>query len=186
MINSYGLTETTIDSTFFEGTPVNLDADRSAVPIGRPIPGTRSHILDERYEPAPIGVVGELYIGGSGGARGYADDPRQTAERYVPDPYGEPGSRLYATGDRARWQQGGVLELVGRKDRQVKVHGFRVELAEIEAAIGSYPGVREAAVISRMDGVEGTRLIACVVGDRDQSLCAARSDDSSAIGFLVP
>ncbi len=91
-------------------------------------------------------MVGELYIGGSGVARGYVANPRQTAERFVPDPHGGPGSRMYATGDRARWRDGGVLELLGRRDGQVKVRGFRVELAEVEAAIGSWPGVREAAV----------------------------------------
>ena len=102
-------------------------------------------------------------------ARGYVGSPRQTAERFVPDPHGEPGSRMYATGDRARWRDGGVLELLGRRDGQVKVRGFRVELAEVEAAIGSCPGVREAAVVAQEDGADGQRLIACIVGEDGQS-----------------
>ena len=139
MVNSYGLTEATIDSTYFGGLPEDLEGEDGPVPIGRPLPGTRAYVLDWRGEPVPVGVVGELYIGGSGVARGYVADPRQTAERFVPDPHGEPGSRMYATGDRARWRDGGVLELLGRSDGQVKVRGFRVELAEVEAAIGSWP-----------------------------------------------
>ncbi len=157
------MTETTIDSTYFEGPLHGLRKDGS-VPIGRPFPATRTYLLDGRGEPVPTGVVGELYVGGPGVARGYVDRPGQTAERFVPDPNGEPGSRMYATGDRARWREGGVLELVGRRDDQVKVRGFRVELAEVEAAIGSCPGVRETAVISQEDGAGGQRLIGCVVG----------------------
>ena len=139
-----------------------------------------------------MGVVGDLYIGGSGVARGYVADPRQTAERFVPDPYGGPGSRMYATGDRARWREGGVLELLGRRDGQVKVRGFRVELTEVEAAIGSWPGVREAAVIAQEDGADGQRLIACIVAEKgrhpprrlDQTLPprqASAADDPFAI-----
>ena len=135
VVNSYGLTEATIDSTYFGGLPNDLEAADGPVPIGRPLLGTRTYILDGGGEPVPVGVVGELYIGGSGVARGYVGDPRQTAERFVPDPHGGPGSRMYATGDRARWRPGGTIELLGRRDAQVKVRGFRVELAEVEAAI---------------------------------------------------
>ena len=105
VVNSYGLTEATIDSTYFGGPPEDLEAEDGPVPIGRPFPGTRTYVLDGRGEPVPVGVVGELYIGGSGVARGYVADPRQTAERFVPDPHGGPGSRMYATGDRARWRR---------------------------------------------------------------------------------
>ena len=127
------------------------------------------YVLDGRGEPVPKGLIGELYIGGSGVARGYVADPRQTAERFMPDPYGAPGSRMYATGDLARWREGGVLELLGRRDGQVKIRGFRVELAEVEKALCSCPGVIEAAVVAREDGVDGQKLIACIVKDGAQT-----------------
>ena len=133
--------------------------------------------------PVPPGVVGELYIGGPGVARGYVGDPRQTAERFLPDPHGRPGSRMYATGDRARWRDGGVLELLGRGDGQVKIRGVRVELAEVEAALGSCPGVREAAVVCREDGADGPRLIAWIVAEDGRPSRSTRSAASSAIGF---
>ena len=170
VVNSYGLTEATIDSTYFGGPPEDLDCEDGPVPIGRPFPGARTYLLDGRGEPVPVGVVGEMYIGGLGVARGYIGDPRQTAERFVPDPHGERGSRMYATGDRARWRDGGVLELLGRRDGQVKVRGFRVELAEVEAAIGSWPGVCEVAVISAENGADGQRLIAWIVGKQGSTL----------------
>ncbi len=168
VLNSYGLTETVIDSSYFEGPLVNSRED-GPVPIGRPLPGVRAYVLDGRGEQVPTGVAGELFIGGPGVARGYIDNPGQTAVRFLPDPHGGPGSRMYATGDRARWREGGVLELLGRRDGQVKVRGFRVEVAEVEAAIGSCPGVREAAVIAREDGADGHRLIAYLVGEGDQT-----------------
>ena len=139
VVNSYGLTEATIDSTYFGGPQERSRGETARCPIGRPFPGTRAYVLDGRGEPVPVGVVGELYIGGSGVARGYVADPGQTAERFGPDPHGEPGSRMYATGDRARWRDGGVLELLGRRDGQVKVRGFRVELAEVEAVLARHP-----------------------------------------------
>ena len=168
VVNSYGLTETTIDSTYFGGPPEYSEGD-GPVPIGRPMTGTRVYLLDRWGELVAKGLIGELYIGGSGVARGYLADPRQTAERFMPDPYGAPGSRIYATGDLARWREGGVLELLGRRDGQVKVRGFRVELAEVENALCSCPGVIEAAVVAREDGVDGQRLIACIVGDGAQT-----------------
>ncbi len=169
VVNSYGLTETTIDNTYFNGPPAGSEGD-GPVPIGRPMRGTRAYVLDGRGELVPKGLIGELYIGGSGVARGYVADPRQTAERFMPDPHGAPGSRMYATGDLARWCEGGVLELLGRRDGQVKVRGFRVELAEVEAVIGSYRGVIEAAIVAQEDGVDGQRLIACIVADAEQTL----------------
>ena len=163
VVNSYGLTEATIDSTYFGGPPGDREGEDGPVPIGRPLPGTRTYVLDGRGEPVPADVVGELYIGGSGVARGYVADPRQTAERFVPDPHGGPGSRMYATGDRARWREGGVLELLGRRDGQVKVRGFRVELAEVEAALRRHPGVGESVVEARKDTTGNQRLVAYVV-----------------------
>ena len=162
VVNSYGLTETTIDSTCFAGPTEDLLRD-GQIPIGRPLPGTRAYVLDGRGEPVPVGVVGELYIGGPGVARGYVSNPRQTAERFVPDPHGGPGARMYATGDRARWREGGVLELMGRRDGQVKVRGFRVELAEIESVLARHPGVSGAVVAVHEDHLGEKRLGAFVV-----------------------
>jgi non-ribosomal peptide synthetase component F/aryl carrier-like protein len=162
VVNSYGLTEATIDSTYFGEPPEDLEGEDAQVPIGRPFPGTRAYVLDERREPVPVGVAGELYIGGPGVARGYVSNPRQTAERFVPDPHGEPGSRMYATGDRARWREGGVLELLGRRDAQVKVRGFRVELGEVEAVLARHPNV-SAAVVVVVDAVGEKQLAAYVV-----------------------
>jgi len=162
VVNSYGLTEATIDSTYFGGAPEELEGEDSPVPIGRPLPGTRTYVLDERREPVPVGMVGELYIGGSGVARAYVSNPRQTAEQFVPDPHDGPGSRMYATGDRARWREGGVLELLGRRDGQVKVRGFRVEVGEVEAVLARYPGVSEAVVVV-VDSVGDRRLVAYLV-----------------------
>jgi amino acid adenylation domain-containing protein len=173
VVNSYGLTEATIDSTWFGGPLEDLKRD-GLVAIGRPFPGTRTYVLDWRGEPVPAGVVGELFIGGPGVARGYVNDPRQTAARFGPDPHGEPGSRIYGTGDLARWRDGGVLELVGRRDGQVKLRGFRVELAEVEAVLARHPNVGEAAV-TLMDDADGEkRLAAYVVPASDPS--PARSD----------
>jgi amino acid adenylation domain-containing protein len=163
VVNSYGLTETTIDSTYFAGTSKDSEGEDGPVPIGRPYPGTRAYVLDGHGEPVPVGVVGELYIGGLGVARGYVADPRQTARRYVPDPHGGPGSRMYATGDRARWREGGVLELLGRRDGQVKVRGFRVELAEVQNVLARHPGVSQAAVVALADNAREKRLAAYVV-----------------------
>jgi amino acid adenylation domain-containing protein len=169
VINSYGLTEATIDSTYFEGPPEG-SIDNGPVPIGRPLVGTRIYVLDSRCEPVPVGSVGEVCVSGPGVARGYIDNPALTAERFIPDPDGEPGSRMYATGDRARWREGGALELLGRQDGQVQVRGFRVELAEVEAAITACAGVREVAVIAREDTAGDQRLIGCIVGEDGQNV----------------
>ena len=162
VLNSYGLTETTIDSTSFEDDLEDVNRDRP-VPIGRPMPGTRVYVLDDRLAPVPVGVPGELYIGGPGVARGYAGDAMRTAHRFVADPHGGPGARMYATGDRARWRADGTIELLGRRDGQVKVRGFRVEPAEVESALARHPGVRAAAVVARADAQGETRLAAYVV-----------------------
>jgi amino acid adenylation domain-containing protein len=166
VVNSYGLSEATIDSTYFGGQQEQLFGV-GAVPIGRPFPGTRTYVLDGRGEPVPAGAVGELFVGGPGVARGYVNNPGQTAERFVPDPHGAPGSRIYATGDRARWRDGGVLELLGRRDGQVKVRGFRVELAEVEAALSRHPNVRAVAVTVYEDGGGEKRLAAYFVPASD-------------------
>ncbi|MFI1179868.1 amino acid adenylation domain-containing protein [Streptomyces sp. NPDC020799] len=144
LVNNYGLTETTVVAT--SGTV----APHEALPgIGQPIAGTEAHILDAELRPVPVGVPGELYLGGAGLARGYLGQPALTADRFVPHPYGRtPGARLYRTGDLVRRRTDGSLDFLGRDDDQVKVRGIRVEPAEIENALRAHPGVREAVVVA--------------------------------------
>jgi amino acid adenylation domain-containing protein len=159
IVHVYGPTEVT---TFATAHPVSppLDPDAATIPIGRPIRETRALILDERLRLAPIGAVGELYLGGEGLARGYLGRPDLTAERFLPDPFGPPGARLYRTGDLARWHGDGIVEFVGRADDQVKLRGFRIELGEVEAALARHPAVRGCAVALREDVPGVKRLVA--------------------------
>ncbi|EIE98985.1 non-ribosomal peptide synthetase [Saccharomonospora glauca] len=172
----YGQTETTIAATTYSAGERDLltEASETALPIGRPVPGTRIHVLDEHLEPVPVGVPGEIYLGGIRLARGFWRQPRQTADRFVPDPHGdEPGERLYRTGDRGRYRADGTLEFLGRVDSQVKIRGFRVELGEIEAVLTRHPAVRmaAAAVHTMPDG--GRRLVGYVVPEPDTPAPAA-------------
>ncbi|HEV2735592.1 MAG TPA: condensation domain-containing protein, partial [Longimicrobiaceae bacterium] len=157
-MNHYGPTETTVGALAYR-VPARLEEHAATVPLGRPLPGARAYVLDGRMQPLPVGVPGELYVGGGGVARGYLRRPDLTAERFVPDPFGPPGTRAYRTGDRVRWLASGELEFLGRVDRQVKIRGFRVEPGEVEAVLAQHPSVQEAAVESR----EGA-LVAYVVG----------------------
>ncbi len=158
-LNFYGPTEVTIGSSCLLNPERSADGPLTA-PIGRPIDNLRLYVLDRALRPVPVGVPGELYVGGVGVARGYLNRPGLTAERFLPDPFGpEPGGRLYRTGDRVRYLPDGNLEFLGRVDRQVKLRGFRIELAEIEAVLGQHPGVGETAVLLRQEaGTE--RLVA--------------------------
>ncbi|MEO6809941.1 MAG: amino acid adenylation domain-containing protein [Isosphaeraceae bacterium] len=163
IVNSYGVTEATIDSTYFEGDLSDQPPGRP-VPIGRPFARTQVYVLDRKFHPVPAGVPGELCIGGLGLARGYHRNPSLTAERFIPDPFGgEPGARLYRTGDLARWRLDGQLELLGRIDHQVKIRGFRIELGEIESTLRRHPNVRDVVVNARDDGNGGKALTAYVV-----------------------
>ncbi|HST59426.1 MAG TPA: amino acid adenylation domain-containing protein, partial [Longimicrobium sp.] len=166
----YGPTENTTYSTFHDLSPA--DWARASLPIGRPIAGTRAYVLEASLTPAPVGVRGELYVGGEGLAWGYLRRPALTAEKFVPDPFGAPGSRLYRTGDRARWLPDGALEFLGRADRQVKIRGFRIEPDEVEAVAGTHPGVREAVIAVRGEGAD-KRLVAYVVPVDGTALTAA-------------
>ncbi|HEU4557555.1 MAG TPA: amino acid adenylation domain-containing protein, partial [Longimicrobium sp.] len=161
LVNMYGITETTVHVTW---RPLGREDvfGGSASPIGRAIPDLRLYVLDPARRPVPIGVPGELYVGGAGVARGYLNRPELTAERFVDDPFA-PG-RLYRTGDRVRWMADGTLEYLGRLDEQVKIRGFRIELGEIEAVLRQAPGVRDCAVVVRDDETGDRRLVAYVVG----------------------
>lgn len=163
--NTYGLTETAIENTFYEVGPA-LAEDLRSLPIGGIFPGQYAYLLDSGMHPVADGEVGELYIGGPCVARGYLNRARMTAERFLPDPFrGEPGARMYRTGDLARRLPGGDLEYLGRNDFQVKIRGLRVELGEIEAVLAAQPGVREAVAMVREDSPGQPRLVGYYLAD---------------------
>jgi amino acid adenylation domain-containing protein len=156
--NVYGPTETTIWSTVGR-----VEKDALPVSIGRPVANTQVYILDDAGKPVPTGVAGELYIGGAGLARGYWNQPELTKQRFIDDPFGAPGSRLYRTGDEARFREDGNIECLGRKDDQVKIRGYRIELGEIETTLRQNPAVKDSAVIARDTENGESQLVAFVV-----------------------
>ncbi|WP_426135211.1 amino acid adenylation domain-containing protein [Pseudomonas sp. PWP3-1b2] len=154
LLNGYGPTEATTFSTTFEITT----AGEGAIPIGRPISNAQAYVLDARQQPVPLGVVGELYIGGAGVAKGYLNQPQLSAEKFIPNPFGD--GQLYRSGDLASWQADGTLLYQGRNDLQVKIRGFRIEPGEIETCLAAFPGVKDAVVLAREDEPGDKRLVA--------------------------
>ena len=189
VINAYGPTEATVCATMHDCTPGG-----NARVIGGPLPNASVYVLDEQSRPAPIGVVGEIYIGGAGVACGYWNRPELTAERFVRDPFAAAGARMYKTGDLGRWLDDGTIEFLGRNDFQVKIRGFRIELGEIEAQLLAYPGVREAVVLAREDRAAtgesraaDKRLIAYLVADVGLDNAAIRSQLAQTLpDYMVP
>jgi amino acid adenylation domain-containing protein len=188
VVNMYGITETTVHVTCRPLSAKDLSAGSV---IGAPIPDLQIYILDDRLQPVPIGSPGEMYVGGAGVARGYLNRPELTAQRFMPDPFnGEPGGRLYKTGDRARWLANGDIEYLGRTDDQVKIRGHRIEPGEIESVLGRHPTVRECVVLAREDSSADKRLVAYVVAEPDKaSAGAAELRDflkTELPGYMIP
>jgi amino acid adenylation domain-containing protein len=172
LVNAYGASECSDDVTLHCMTQAPMPG--AVVPIGRPLPNTRVHVLDTQSHLVPIGVVGELCVGGAGVGRGYIDDPRRTDERFIRDPFSsDPSARLYRTGDLGRWRADGTLECLGRIDRQVKIRGYRIELKEIEQALRDHPMVRVAIVEPRRETGGETRLIAHISAAPGSTLTAS-------------
>lgn len=165
IINIYGPTEATINTTLYE---CKLKETNSTIPIGKPLMNYKVLILNEHQNLVPIGVPGEIYISGVGLARGYVNNPELTAEKFIINPF-MPCERMYRTGDLARWLTDGNIEFLGRVDQQVKIHGIRIELGEVEAALGQHPAVRETVVVAREDIPNSKRLVAYVVPNQEQT-----------------
>ncbi|UCZ86315.1 amino acid adenylation domain-containing protein [Pseudomonas sp. L5B5] len=189
LVNMYGITETTVHVTY---RPLQAaDAQRvGSSPIGRRIPDLQLYVLDARRQPLPTGVVGELYVGGAGVARGYLNREELTAERFIADPFSQQaGARLYKTGDLARWLDDGSLEYLGRNDDQVKIRGFRIELGEVEARLAACDGVREAVVVAREDVPGDKRLVAYVIARPDAEPSATQLREQlrhSLADYMLP
>src|SRR5581483_5152725 len=168
LVNMYGITETTVHVTY---RPLSLNDTNGGSVIGRPIPDLQLYILDQHRQPVPIGVPGEMYVGGAGVARGYLNRPELTRERFIPDPFSSrPGARLYKTGDLARFLVNGDVEYLGRIDHQVKIRGFRIELGEIESVLASHPAVRHSVVMAREDEPGNKQLVDYIVPDKQAKI----------------
>ncbi|AOX00331.1 hypothetical protein BJP34_13485 [Moorena producens PAL-8-15-08-1] len=186
LLNAYGPTEATITTTTFDiAGALNTDSSMPRVPIGRPLPNRTIYILDSNGNPTPIGIPGELHIGGIGLARGYLNRPELTVEKFIPNPFGE--GRLYKTGDLARYRRDGNIEFLGRIDHQVKIRGFRIELGEIESVLSGHQQVQECVVIPREDTPGNKRLVAYVVGDDDLDIKALKEYARQQLpDYMVP
>jgi len=182
-LNAYGPTEATVYATF-----ARLQGEMARVPLGVPLRGTRVHVVDPAFNEAAIGVPGEIWVGGAGVARGYRGRPGMTADRFMPDPFSaRPGGRLYRTGDLGRWNADGTLDYLGRIDHQVKVRGFRVEPGEVEAALATLPGVRDAVVVLRDAPAGERRLVGYVASPEELSAVEMRASLRRVLpAHLVP
>jgi acyl-CoA synthetase (AMP-forming)/AMP-acid ligase II len=188
VINGYGPTENTT-FTCCHAMRAGVSVPDS-IPIGRPISNTRVYILDEQMCPLQPGEAGELYAAGDGVARGYLNNPEATAEKFIPDPFhGAAGGRMYRTGDLARWCEDGTVEFLGRIDNQVKINGYRIEPAEIEAAMRSHRDVKDVCVVAHADGNGPKRLVAYYVSSTEACLSVGELRESLASKlpqFMVP
>ena len=188
-MNIYGVTEATINSSFLDLTGRDL-REAAAIPLGRAVPNVQLYVLDENYEPLPIGAIGEVFIGGHGVSRGYVGRPSLTAERFIPSPFRKT-ERLYRTGDLGRGLSDGAVDFSGRNDFQVKIRGFRVELGEIEKTIADSDGVCEVVVLAREGADNDRQLVAYYVTERgggDENLAEKlrRDASKSLLDHMVP
>lgn len=184
--NHYGPTEISVAAMAYVVPEILPEGRGRVVPLGRPLGGVQAHVLDANGRPTPVGVPGELHIGGVGVTRGYLGRPDLTAERFVPDPFGAPGGRLYRTGDRARLTSDGELEFLGRLDHQVKIRGYRIETGEIEAVLTSVEAIREARVVVREDVPGDRRLVAYLVLDVGAEADPAIADGRAHLKTALP
>ncbi len=184
LINMYGITETTVHVTYKEITEMEIGQARSN--IGFPIPTLRIYILDANWQCVPIGVAGEMYVAGEGLARGYLNRPELTADRFVDNPF-EPGSKMYKTGDLAKWLGDGNIEYLGRIDHQVKIRGYRIELGEVESQVTKLASVREAIVLAREESSGEKLLCAYFVADRQWTVSELRNELSQELpAYMIP
>ncbi|NET12210.1 MAG: amino acid adenylation domain-containing protein, partial [Okeania sp. SIO1H6] len=186
LINEYGPTETVVGCCVYQVKPE--DSLKEVIPIGCPIANTQLYILDQHQQPVPLGVPGELHIGGAGLARGYLNRPELTAAKFIPNPFDNNNSKLYKTGDLARYLSDGTIEYLGRIDNQIKIRGFRIELGEIESVLSSHPQVQQTVVVCREDTPENKQLVAYIVGvEGTQEITELRSYLVSKLPeYMVP
>jgi nonribosomal peptide synthetase DhbF len=186
LVNMYGITETTVHVTMLPLDPA-LVGDGSRSLVGPAIPGLTVYVLDANLQLVPPGVAGELYVSGRGLARGYLGRPGLTAGRFVADPFGAPGDRMYRTGDRARWRADGNIDFLGRGDGQLKIRGFRIEPGEVESALMAHDAVAQAAVVVREDHRGTRRLVAYVTGSGTLDVAEVRAFAAAALpDYMVP